>query len=341
VLGIAAAQGAAPGPALEIMGRQLSHLVRLVDDLMELSRITRGNFELRKEAVRLDAALRCAIEACEPLIRAGGHRLNLSLPPDPIVLDADPVRLAQVFGNLINNAAKYSERGGTISVAVRTEGLEALASVSDTGDGIAPESLPQLFKMFFRGSQSALRNQSGLGIGLPLVRRLVEMHGGRVEVESEGLGRGSRFTVRLPLNPELQPAPAAIKLEQPALAPMTILVVDDNQDAAESMRLLLRQVGAEVRVAHDGPQALAAFDACRPRMVLLDIGMPGMDGYEVARRLRASPYAGQASLVALTGWGQDEDKKRVREAGFDHHLVKPADLGTLQSLITSIQAERH
>jgi len=308
---------------------------------MELSRITRGNFELRKEPVRLDAALRGAIEACEPLIRAGGHRLNLSLPPGPIVLDADPVRLAQVFGNLLNNAAKYSEHGGTIGVAASAEGEEAVVSVTDTGDGIAPESLPLLFKMFFRGSQSAHRNQSGLGIGLPLVRRLVEMHGGRVEAESEGPGRGSRFTVRLPLDPALQPAPAAARLERTALAPLTILVVDDNQDAAESMRLLLRQVGADVRVAHDGPQALAAFDACRPRMVLLDIGMPGMDGYEVARRMRASPYSPNASLVALTGWGQDEDRKRVREAGFDHHLVKPADLGTLQSLITSIQAERH
>jgi PAS domain S-box-containing protein len=338
VLSIPAAQGAAPGPALEIMERQLSHLVRLVDDLMELSRITRGNFELRREPVRLDAALRSAIEACEPLIRAGGHRLNLSLPPDPIVLDADPVRLAQVFGNLLNNAAKYSEHGGTIRVAAGVEGLDAVVSVADTGDGIAPECLPHLFKMFFRGSQSAHRNQSGLGIGLPLVRRLVEMHGGRVEAESEGPGRGSRFTVRLPLDPALQPAPAAVKLERTALAPLTILVVDDNRDAAESMRLLLRQVGADVRVAHDGPQALAAFDAHRPRMVLLDIGMPGMDGYEVARRMRASPHAPRASLVALTGWGQDEDRKRVREAGFDHHLVKPADLGTLQSLITSIQA---
>jgi len=341
VLSIAAAQDTAQGLALEIMERQLSHLVRLVDDLMELSRITRGNFELRKEPVRLDAALRGAIEACEPLIRAGGHRLNLSLPPGPIVLDADPVRLAQVFGNLLNNAAKYSEHGGTIGVAASAEGEEAVVSVTDTGDGIAPESLPLLFKMFFRGSQSAHRNQSGLGIGLPLVRRLVEMHGGRVEAESEGPGRGSRFTVRLPLDPALQPAPAAARLERTALAPLTILVVDDNQDAAESMRLLLRQVGADVRVAHDGPQALAAFDACRPRMVLLDIGMPGMDGYEVARRMRASPYSPNASLVALTGWGQDEDRKRVREAGFDHHLVKPADLGTLQSLITSIQAERH
>jgi len=338
VLGIAAAQGAVPGPALEIMERQLSHLVRLVDDLMELSRITRGNFELRKEPVRLDGALRSAIEACEPLIRAGRHRLNLALPADPVVLDADPVRLAQVFGNLINNAAKYSDPGGMISVSAGVEGLEAVVSVADTGDGITPASLPLLFKMFFRGSQSAHRNQSGLGIGLPLVRRLVEMHGGRVEAESEGPGRGSRFTVRLPLNPALQPAPAAVRLERAALAPMTILVVDDNHDAAESMRLLLRQVGADVRVAHNGPQALAAFDACRPRMVLLDIGMPGMDGYEVARRMRAASYAPRASLVALTGWGQDEDRKRVREAGFDHHLVKPADLGTLQSLITSIQA---
>ena len=340
VLSIATGQGASPAPALEIMERQLSHLVRLVDDLMELSRITRGNFELRKEPVRLDAALRSAIEACEPLIRAGGHRLNLSLPPDPIVLDADPVRLAQVFGNLLNNAAKYSEHGGAISVEARAEGLEAVVSIADTGDGIAPESLPHLFKMFFRGSESARRNQSGLGIGLPLVRRLVEMHAGTVDAESEGAGKGSRFTVRLPLNPALQPAPAAAKPERTALAPLTILVVDDNQDAAESMRLLLRQVGADVRIAHDGPQALAAFDAHRPRMVLLDIGMPGMDGYEVARRMRASPNAPQASLVALTGWGQDEDRKRVREAGFDHHLVKPADLGTLQSLITSIQAER-
>ena len=338
VLGMAAARGAAPGPALEIMERQLSHLVRLVDDLMELSRVTRGNFELRREPVRLEAALRSAIEASEPLIRAGGHRLNLSLPPQPIVIDADPVRLAQVFGNILNNAAKYSEHGGAIGVEARAEGEEAVVSVSDTGDGIPPDSLPHLFKMFYRGSQSSRRNQSGLGIGLPLVRRLVEMHGGRVDVESDGAGKGSRFTVRLPLNPTLQPSVAAAKLEQPALAPLTILVVDDNQDAAESMRLLLRQVGAEVRVAHDGPQALAAFDTCRPRMVLLDIGMPGMDGYEVARRMRASPYAPRTSLVALTGWGQDEDRKRVREAGFDHHLVKPADLGTLQSLINAIQA---
>ena len=255
------------------------------------------------------------------------------------MLDADPVRLAQIFGNLLNNAAKYSEDGGTISVEARREALEAVVTVSDTGDGIAREQMAQLFKMFYRGSHSARRNQSGLGIGLPLVRRLLEMHSGRIEVESEGRGKGSRFTVRLPLDPAQQLAPAAAEVKRPAVAPMTILVVDDNYDAAESMRMLLQEVGVEVRVAYDGPQALATFDACRPRMVLLDIGMPGMDGYEVARRLRASPHASRASLVALTGWGQDEDRKRVRAAGFDHHLVKPADLGTLQSLITSIQAD--
>jgi CheY-like chemotaxis protein len=193
-----------------------------------------------------------------------------------------------------------------------------------------------------QGTHPFERPAGGLGIGLTLARRLVEMHGGTLEADSAGLGRGSRFSVRLALpNGEPGVVSPAGEFDVPLPASRRILVVDDNQDAAESMRLLLRQVGAEVRVAHDGPQALAAFDACRPRMVLLDIGMPGMDGYEVARRLRASPYAGQASLVALTGWGQDEDKKRVREAGFDHHLVKPADLGTLQSLITSIQAERH
>ena len=210
-------------------------------------------------------------------------------------------------------------------------------SIGDTGDGLEPEQLPQLFKMFYRGSHTARRNQSGLGIGLPLSRRLVEMHGGRISAESEGRGRGSRFTVRLPLNPGQQVAPGAKEAKRQPVAPMTILIVDDNVDAAESMSMLLEAVGVEVRVAHDGPQALAAFEACRPRMVLLDIGMPGMDGYEVARRLRSTPGAPRAALVALTGWGQDEDRRRVREAGFDYHLVKPADFATLQSLISSIQ----
>ena len=341
VLKVTGIEGAArvgtANAAVEIMERQLGQLVRLVDDLLEVSRITRGSVELRKEPVRLDVALRNALEASEPLIRAGGHRLSVSIPHEPMMLEADPVRLAQIFGNLLNNAAKYSEDGGAITVEARREALEAVVVISDSGDGIEPEQLPQLFRIFARGNHSAKRNQSGLGIGLALVRQLTEMHGGRVHAQSEGSGKGSRFTVRLPLHDAQQLTPGKITLEQRSVAPISILVVDDNRDAAESLCMLLNQVGADVRMAHDGPQALAAFEACHPRMVLLDIGMPGMDGYEVARRLRASSQEPRASIVALTGWGQDDDRRRVREAGFDHHLVKPVDLGALQSLIASIQ----
>jgi PAS domain S-box-containing protein len=327
--------------AVGIMDRQLNHLVRLVDDLMEVSRITRGSVELRKERVRLDVALRNAMEAAEPMIRAGHHRLHLSLAPEPIVVKADPVRLAQIFGNLLNNAAKYSDDGGDITIETRREGDEAVVAISDTGEGIEPGQLSQLFKIFVRGNRSAGRNQSGLGIGLALVQRLVELHGGRVEARSEGRGKGSVFTVRLPMVSAHPAAASARLVEHPTMPPVRILLVDDNRDAADSLRMLLSQVGADVRVAHDGTEALQAFEACRPRMVLLDIGMPGMDGYEVARRLRALPRGKAAALVALTGWGQDEDRRRVREAGFDHHLVKPADFRALQSLIASIENDTH
>ena len=326
--------------ALEIMDRQLSHLVRLVDDLMEVSRITRGSVELRKERLRLDVAMRNAVEAAEPMIRAGRHRLQVSLPPEEIWLEADPVRLGQIFGNLLNNAAKYSEDGGEIRIEARREGADAVVVISDTGDGIELEQLPQIFRLFARGNPSAGRNQSGLGIGLALVRRLVELHGGRVDAASEGRGKGSRFTVRLPASTQAG-APAANPLHHPTVPAVKILLVDDNRDAADSMRMLLNQFGAEVRVAHGGAEALEAFEECRPRMVLLDIGMPGMDGYEVARRLRAHPDGSRAALVALTGWGQDEDRRKTRDAGFDHHLVKPADFDTLQTLIASIQREAH
>lgn len=338
ILTLAETHGPPAGAALRIMERQVSHLVRLVDDLMEVSRITRGDVELRKEAVRLDDVLRSAVETSEPVVRAGGHRLSISMPEDPIVLEADPVRLAQIFGNLLNNAAKYSESGAVITIEAQRESSEAVVVITDTGDGIEAEQLPQLFKIFARGSRSAKRNQSGLGIGLALVRQLVEMHGGRVDAQSEGPGKGSRFTVRLPLNAAQQAAPAGRRLENSTVAPLKILVVDDNRDAAEALRILLTQVGAEVCVAHDGKEALAVFEACSPRVVLLDIGMPDMDGYEVARRLRSLARAPRVSLVALTGWGQDEDRRRVREAGFDHHLVKPVDFADLQSLIASIQA---
>jgi CheY-like chemotaxis protein/two-component sensor histidine kinase len=319
------------------MERQISHLVRLVDDLMEVSRITRGSVELRKETVSLGVVLRNAIETCQPLIRAGNHALSVSMPGEPLFLDADPVRLAQVFGNLINNAAKYSDTGGSIAIDSRRVANDAVITISDRGDGIDPAQLPQLFRIFARGDRSAKRNQSGLGIGLALVRQLVEMHGGRVDAESDGLGAGSRFTVRLPLHANPQHAEQIRPSLGQALEPMSILVVDDNRDAAEGLRMLLTHIGAEVRVAHNGQEALLAFAAFRPRMVLLDIGMPGMDGYEVARRLRDAAGTTRVSIVALTGWGQDEDRKRVQEAGFDHHLVKPTELGALFTLIRSVQ----
>jgi PAS domain S-box-containing protein len=322
--------------ALEIMDRQMSHLVRLVDDLLEVSRITRGQVELRREQVRLDAAVHGAIETSEPVIRAGNHRLVVSFPDEPLLLDADPVRLAQIFGNLLNNAAKYSEKDGRIEITARRDGEEALVTVRDSGDGIAPEQLPKLFEIFTRGERSARRNQSGLGIGLALVRRLTEMHGGRVEACSEGVGKGSTFSVRLPLNVKHAAAPKARGREHSSIEELGVLVVDDNKDAAESLAMLLRTAGAEVRVAHDGPTALEQFERCESHIVLLDIGMPDMDGCEVARRLREISRPDRVALVALTGWGQDEDRRRVREAGFDHHLVKPVDLASLQALLTSL-----
>jgi CheY-like chemotaxis protein/two-component sensor histidine kinase len=323
------------------MDRQMSHLVRLVDDLLEVSRITRGQVELRREHLRLDAAIHSAIETSEPVIRAGNHRLIVSLPDEPLIVDADPVRLAQIFGNLLNNAAKYSDNGGQIEIAARRDGDEALVTIRDTGDGIAPEQLAKLFQIFTRGERSARRNQSGLGIGLALVRRLTEMHGGRVEGASEGVGKGSCFSVRLPLNDRQVAAQKARGHDHSSIDSLSVLVVDDNQDAAASLAMLLRTAGAEVQVAHDGPAALAEFERGEPDVVLLDIGMPDMDGCEVARRLREIAPTHRVALVALTGWGQDEDRRRVREAGFDHHLVKPVDLASLQALMASLARARN
>ena len=326
--------------ALDIMDRQMSHLVRLVDDLLEVSRITRGQVELRREQVRLDAAIRSAIETSEPLIRAGLHRLIVSFPDEPLLLDADPVRLAQIFGNLLNNAAKYSDRGGQIEVTVRRDGQEAVVTIRDSGDGIAPEQLAKLFEIFTRGERSSRRNQSGLGIGLALVRRLTEMHGGRVEASSDGVGMGSCFSVRLPLSVKEIAATKAGRRVHSSIDELSVLVVDDNKDAAESLAMLLRTAGAEIHIAHDGPTALAAFERSEPHVVLLDIGMPDMDGCEVARRLREIARPERVALVALTGWGQDEDRRRVREAGFDHHLVKPVELAALQALLAALPRRR-
>jgi len=319
-----------------MMERQIDHLVRLVDELLEVSRISRGPFSLRKEQVELAAVVRSATETSEPLIRAGGHAFVLELPEEPLWLEGDLVRMAQILANLLNNAAKYTDRGGEIAVLARREGESAVIRVRDNGAGIAPEALPRMFEMFSRGDRSSGRDQGGLGIGLALSRRLAEMHGGAIDARSEGPGKGSEFSVRIPLAADQQPRPAAEDRAAASLPQKRILVVDDNRDAADSLSLILKFLGSDVRVARDGPQALEEFHAYDPAVVLLDIGMPGMDGYEVARRIRSSFPERRPTLVALTGWGQDADRRRAREAGFDHHLIKPAEIGALQLLLTSV-----
>jgi signal transduction histidine kinase/CheY-like chemotaxis protein len=321
----------------DMMDRQVSHMVRLVDDLMELSRITRGKIDLRMEPVELRPVIAAALEASRPLIEAARHHLTVDVPDEPIVVRADAVRLAQVVSNLLNNAAKYTDDGGSISLSVRREGQHAVIAVRDTGIGISPDSLPRVFDMFVQEELRDHRPKAGLGIGLTLVRSLVEMHSGRVEAHSDGPGTGSEFVVRLPISASA-PAQAdngVLPLRKPRH--MTrVLVVDDNEDAAESLGALLRMMGADVRVAQDGWTALEIFDAFMPSAVFLDLGMPDMDGFEVAHQIRSRPNTQDTVLIALTGWSQERDKRRTAEAGFDRHLAKPADLETLQSVLTSL-----
>ena len=323
---------------VNMMDRQVGHMVRLVDDLLEVSRITRGKIDLRKETVELRAVIDAAIETSRPLIDAARHDLSVSLPAEPLYFEADATRLAQVFANLLNNAAKYMDEAGSIHVAARREGGEAVISVRDTGFGMAPASLASVFDMFVQGVPAQARVQGGLGIGLTLVRTLVEMHGGTVLARSEGPGKGSEFVVRLPL---AAAAPRAAKAK-PAMAsaaveaPPRVLVVDDNRDAAESLGSLLGILGADVAVVHDGPAALDEFGRHRPALVFLDLGMPEMDGFEVARRLRERPDYDGTRLVALTGWGQEKDRRETAAAGFDQHLIKPPDVSALQTLLSSV-----
>lgn len=335
--------GTGPGAerVYEMMERQVDQMVRLVDDLLEVSRIRRGKVALRRERVELGVVLRAAIETSRPAIETARHRLEVALPDEPLPLDADPVRLAQVFANLLNNAAKFTEEGGRIALRAERDGDTVVVSVRDDGVGIPVDQLEEVFDAFRQVDGSLARARGGLGIGLTLVRRLVELHGGRVEARSEGPGTGSEFRVTLPL--ATGDARAAAEEEAPApgsersAAPRRVLVVDDNPDAAESLEMLLRVLGAETRVAGDGEAALAAVRDFHPSIVLLDLGMPGMDGYEVARRIRERPdELGRPLLIALTGWGQPEDRRRTREAGFDDHLVKPVDLGVLKSLLAVV-----
>ena len=323
----------------ETMERQVNHLVRLVDDLLEVSRITRGTIELRKELVDLAAVVRNAIETSRPLIDTAGLQLAISLPQVPLTLFGDPVRLSQIFANLLNNAAKYTNPGGQIWFSARREGPEVVVSIRDNGIGIPTDVLPKIFDMFMQVDRTTNRSQGGLGIGLTLVRSLTELHEGSISARSPGTGKGSEFIVRLPLM-KTEPESKALKSKRGAnqvLPDRRILVVDDNVDSATSLGMLLKCLGADVQVAHSGPAALAAIESHRPDVVLLDIGMPGMDGYEVAKRIRERAEFGEITLIALTGWGQEEDRRRTREAGFNHHLVKPADITTLKSLLVSLK----
>lgn len=319
-----------------IVSRQTSNLTRMVDDLLDVSRITHGKIELRREPLDLAVIAQLALETVRPLIESRGHTVELHLSDELLCVDGDRTRLEQVISNLLNNAAKYTEPGGHLSLSTAREGARAVITIRDNGVGISAELLPQVFDLFTQANRTSERAEGGLGIGLTLVRRLVEMHDGSIEAYSEGLGHGSMFVVRLPLVPHAQPAPLPAAVDERPAQPSRsrrILVVEDNVDAAETMLELLEIWGHEVRLAHSGPDGLDVAREFLPDVILLDIGLPGMNGFEVARRLRAEPRLGRPCLVAITGYGQDTDREKARDAGFDHHLTKPVDPQRLQALL--------
>ncbi|MDQ4034897.1 MAG: ATP-binding protein [Chloroflexota bacterium] len=310
--------------------RQIAHLSRIVGDLVDIARITRRSLELRRKHSELAPIVRHAVDTCKPMIEAGGQRLQVSLPDDPIVLDADAVRLSQLFGNLLTNAVKYSEAGTTIRLSAHPQGGEVVVAVQDEGIGISPEDAASIFDMFARGSASG---QDGLGLGLTLAQHLAQLHGGSIEVASAGTGQGSMFRVHLPIVLDTDGVPAQPSAERMAYRGRRILIVDDNHDAADAISSLLELEGNQTRVAHDGAAAMASAASLRPDAILLDIGLPGLNGYDVARQIRREPWGRSVLLVALTGWGHPEERTKSEEAGFDHHLVKPVDLATLIDLL--------
>ena len=319
--------------ARSIIERQLTQLTRLVDDLMEVSRITTGKVQLRHDRVAMSDIVKHAVESVRPLIDQQGHELTMSLPPQPIWLHADAARLEQVIVNLLTNAAKYTDRGGHLWLSLKQEGDECVLRVRDTGVGIAPELLPRIFDLFAQGERSLARSHGGLGIGLALVQKLVEMHRGQVEVLSV-LGHGSEFIVRLPimLSPAQQMLAAPVETAQQTTRPLRVLVVDDNTDMVESLAMLVKSQGHDVRTSRDGSTTLQAALDYGPEVILLDIGLPGLDGYQVAEQIRKQEVLRGVVLVALTGYGQEAHRQRSREAGFDHHLVKPVVFTKLQHI---------
>ena len=329
--------------ANHVMERQMQKMVRLIDDLLDVSRISRGKIDLQKERVDLAEVVNSAVETSQPLIDAAGQQLTVSLPPDLTYLDADPTRLAQVFSNLLTNAAKYTPRGGLIWLSVEREGRKAVVRVRDTGIGIGPDMLPHVFDMFVQVDHSFERVRGGLGIGLTLVRTIVQLHGGSVQADSAGLGQGSEFTVRLPVASR-ESQESATRLPRTtggaavAVRTRRILIVDDNVDAAEMVGMQVTLMGHEVRIACDAFAALEAARSYRPEIAFLDIGLPGMNGYELARRLRSELGDETPVLVALTGFGGEEDRRRSRESGFEYHLVKPAEADVLEKLVATLRS---
>jgi PAS domain S-box-containing protein len=326
--------------ARAMMERQLGHMVRLIDDLLDISRISRNKMELRRSRVLLSDVVGSAVEAAGPLVDAGGHELTVSLPPEPVFLDADLTRLAQVFNNLLTNSAKYTERSGHICLAAERRGEDVFVSVRDNGIGIPTDALPGIFDMFSQVDRSIERSAGGLGIGLALVKGLVEMHGGTVAVESDGEGKGSTFTVKLPaLESSRQLTVGTPDKAHGLRGPRRrMLVVDDNRDSAESMAMMLKLLGNDVRIAHDGIEAVEAAEAFRPQVILMDVGMPRLNGLDATRRIRQQSWGRPVVIAALTGWGQEGDKARSQEAGCNGHLVKPVSLMDLQKFLAETRA---
>jgi PAS domain S-box-containing protein len=318
--------------SLEVLDRQLTHMTHLVDDLMEVSRISQGRLELRRKPIDLVTILRSALDDVHGMVEAASHTVEADLPREAITVDADATRLTQVFVNLLTNAAKYTPEGGRSSVLAQRQGDEAVVSVRDTGIGIPRESLSAVFDMFSQLSPAIERSQGGLGIGLALVRGLVTLHGGSISVSSQGANTGSEFTVRLPVT-DAPPQADSPKPQEPGMRRCRILVVDDNVDAAESMTMTLELFGYETRAAHDAETGLRIASEFAPQVILLDIGLPDQNGYEVARRIRQAPWGADIFLIATTGWGQEADKQLAQDAGFDRHLTKPVDFEKLQALL--------
>jgi PAS domain S-box-containing protein len=338
VMKLAAGKQATIEQARSMVERQVTQMVRLVDDLMDVSRISRGTLELRKERISLATVVNSAVETSLPLIEQMGQELTVTLPGHVLLVDADMTRLVQVFLNLLNNAAKYGQRGGHVHVNVARQDGDAVVTVKDSGIGILADQMPRIFNMFTQLDGSSEKSQGGLGIGLALVKRLVEMHGGRVEVTSEGAGKGSEFVVRLPVVTEASKRPDSSEdATRPVPSPLRILVVDDNRDGADSLSQMLKIMGNDTRTAYDGQAGVASAAEFRPEVVLLDIGLPKLNGYEACRHIREQSWGKNVVMIAVTGWGQDEDRRRSHDAGFDLHLVKPVEPQLLIDTLAGLQ----